>query len=191
MTIMTHSRVVGRSPIEKFAIGLSLAIVGSLILAASARMQVPFWPVPMTMQTLAVLVLAMLLGAKVGSGLVLLYVIEGMLGLPVFAGTPERGIGVAYVVGPTGGYLLGFVLAAYVVGWLAERGYAAGWLRAIAAQGLGTAIILASGVAWLGGLIGYEKAIEVGLLPFILSSVAKVILGGLLVVAASRSINRV
>lgn len=190
MTIMTHPWVATRSLVQKTAIAVFVALLGSLILAISARMQVPFWPVPMTLQTMAVLVLAMLLGARFGSAVVLLYVVEGMLGLPVFAGTPERGSGLAYLAGPTGGYLLGFVVAAYMAGWLAERGFGNGWLRAMAVQALGTAIILACGVAWLSGLIGYEKAIAAGLLPFLPSSGVKILLGGLLVVAFRRGFKR-
>lgn len=189
MPVMSHPWVASRSSIEKFALALFAALAGSLLLAVSARLQVPFWPVPMTMQTLAVLVLAMLLGARLGCAIVMLYIFEGLLGLPVFANTPERGIGLAYLLGPTGGYLFGFVLSAYIIGRLAERGLSASLLRAIALQALGTAIILACGLVWLGGLIGYEKAISVGLIPFLLSSGVKVVLGALLVVAIGRRLG--
>ncbi|MBP7063164.1 biotin transporter BioY [Ferrovibrio sp.] len=190
MLVLSHPWLAGRSPIEKLTLGCFIALTGSVLLAISARLQVPFWPVPMTMQTLAVLVLAMLFGARLGCAIVVLYVFEGLLGLPVFANSPERGIGLAYLFGPTGGYLLGFALAAYSVGWLAERGFGASLPRAIAVQALGTAIILGCGVAWLGSLIGYDRAIAAGLMPFLLSSVVKIVLGGLLVVAIGRRFGR-
>ena len=100
-----------------------LALAGSLLLTLSAKVQVPFYPVPITMQSLVVLCLGATLGARLGAATVVLYLLEGALGLPVFAGTPERGIGLAYMAGPTGGYLIGFVAAAYLVGLLAERGW--------------------------------------------------------------------
>ena len=100
-----------------------LAVLGSLLLIASAKVQVPFWPVPMTMQTFAVLVIGMTFGPRLGAATVLLYLVQGAVGLPVFAGTPAKGIGIAYMVGPTGGYLIGFVAAAYLAGRLAMRGW--------------------------------------------------------------------
>ena len=100
---------------------LLLALLGSALLTISAKIEVPFYPVPMTMQTLVVLLLGMAFGARLGAATVLLYLAEGAVGLPVFAGTPERGIGIAYMLGPTGGYLVGFVLSAAITGWLTER----------------------------------------------------------------------
>src|SRR5690606_14969027 len=94
----------------------AVVVLGTLLLTASAKIQVPFWPVPMTMQTFVVLFLGAALGPRLGALTVLLYLAQGALGLPVFAGTPEKGIGLAYMLGPTGGYLIGFVPAAYVVG---------------------------------------------------------------------------
>ena len=100
-----------------------LALVGTLALTVSAKTQIPFWPVPMTMQTFVVLVIGMAYGARLGVATIALYLLEGALGLPVFAGTPEKGVGLAYMMGPTGGYLLGFVAGAWLCGWLAERGF--------------------------------------------------------------------
>ena len=99
-----------------------LALLGTVLLTASAKIQVPFYPVPMSMQTFVVLALGMAYGWRLGGATMLLYLAEGAAGLPVFAGTPEKGIGLAYIMGPTGGYLVGFVFAAVLVGWLAERG---------------------------------------------------------------------
>ena len=111
-------------PIDNAVVrNLILAIVGSLALWVSAKLSIPFWPVPLTMQTLVVLVIGMAFGARLGAATVLLYLAEGAVGLPVFSGTPEKGIGLAYMMSTTGGYLVGFVLAAGAVGFLAERGW--------------------------------------------------------------------
>lgn len=166
---------------------LGAVVVGSLLLTASARTQIPFWPVPMTMQTLAVIVIAMTLGSRLGFVVVTAYVLEGLMGLPVFANTPARGAGLAYFMGPTGGYLVGFCIAAYVCGWLAERGLGAGFLRAGLVNLVGTLIILAVGGAWLAHLIGPAKAWTFGVSPFLLSSLVKIALGGILVVLIARS----
>ena len=143
-----------------------LALLGTLVLAASAKVQVPFWPVPMTMQTFVVLVLGAAYGWRLGVATVLAYLAEGAAGLPVFAGTPEKGIGLAYMAGPTGGYLIGFVLGAAVVGWLVETGRARGMLRLSLAVILGHAVIFAAGLGWLAPSIGWGKAVAVGLTPF-------------------------
>src|SRR5262249_11270176 len=111
-----------------------LALIGTLLLTASAKIQVPFWPVPMTMQTFVVLCLGAVLGPRLGATTVLLYLAEGAVGLPVFAGTPEKGLGLAYMAGPTGGYLVGFVAGAAVTGWLAERGWDRSIVRLFAAM---------------------------------------------------------
>lgn len=150
-----------------------LAVLGSLVLAASAKVQVPFWPVPMTMQTFVVLVLGAAYGWRLGLGTVLAYLAEGAAGLPVFAGTPEKGIGLAYMAGPTGGYLIGFAVAAAIVGWLAESGRARGVLRLTLAMVLGHAAIFVCGIFWLAASIGWSKAVAVGLTPFWAATVLK------------------
>jgi biotin transport system substrate-specific component len=162
------------SKTERALRGALLAIAGSLVLVASAKAQVPFWPVPMTLQTLALQLLVMGLGARYGAAAVALYLLEGAVGLPVFAGSPERGVGLAYMVGPTGGYLVGFVAAALAMGALAERGWSRRWTLAFAAGLIGTVIILSCGVAWLTTQIGFDKAIDVGLTPFLWPSLVKV-----------------
>ena len=160
---------------------LLLAILGSLALWLSAKIQVPFYPVPITMQTFVVLVAGMAFGWRLGAATVLLYLAEGSLGLPVFAGTPERGIGLAYMVGPTGGYLLGFLFAAVVVGWLGQRGWDRHIGTTVAAMVLGTAIIYLPGLVWLGVVIGWDKPVlELGLWPFLPGDALKVALAALL-----------
>jgi biotin transport system substrate-specific component len=163
-----------------------LAVIGSILLTLSAKIQVPFWPVPMTMQTFVVLVLGVAYGWRLAGGTVLLYLAQGALGLPVFAG----GGGLAYMAGPTGGYLAGFLLAAVAVGWLAERGWARSWTSTLAAMLIGTAIIFACGIGWLSTLVGLPKAIDVGLKPFLLSEAVKIALATALVPFAWRLLQR-
>ena len=154
-----------------------LAVAGSLALWASAKIQVPFYPVPMTMQTFVVLVIGMAFGWRLGTASVLLYLAEGALGLPVFAGTPEKGIGVSYIFGPTGGYLIGFVASAATVGWLSGKGWDRNVFTTLAAMIIGTVIIFAFGIAWLGAVIGWKNPVlELGLFPFLPAAAFKITL---------------
>jgi biotin transport system substrate-specific component len=147
-----------------------LAVAGSVLMALSARVQVPMWPVPMTMQTFAVLVIGMAFGARLAGATLLLYLAEGLVGLPVFA----SGAGPAYMAGPTGGYLVGFLVAATLVGWLAERGWDRNVVLTFLANLAGTAIIFAFGVAWLSTIVGgVGTGIEKGFEPFMLGAVVK------------------
>lgn len=155
---------------------VALAIAGSLLLTLSAKLQIPFWPVPMTMQTFVVLVLGTAFGWRLGAATVALYLLEGALGLPVFAGTPERGIGLAYMMGPTGGYLAGFLAAAVLCGRLAERGWDRSVWRTALAMTIGHLLILFLGWAWLATLIGPQKAYLAGVEPFYAATVAKTLL---------------
>lgn len=163
---------------ENLLRGLLLAVLGSAILMLSAKVQVPFWPVPMTMQTYVVMVIGAACGWRLGAATVMLYLMEGALGLPVFAGTPEKGIGLAYMAGPTGGYLIGFVAAAALIGWLAERGWDRSFWRMLVAMALGHAVIFIFGLIWLSSLIGVEKAILYGLMPFWAATLLKTALAG-------------
>jgi biotin transport system substrate-specific component len=154
-----------------------LAFIGTLLMTISAKINVPFYPVPMTMQTFVVLTISMAFGWRLGVATVLLYLAEGAVGLPVFAGTPEKGIGLAYMMGPTGGYLVGFILAAVLVGYLGERGWDRNVFSTIAAMALGTSLIFGFGVLWLGTLIGWDKPVlEYGFTPFIAGAVFKILL---------------
>ena len=154
-----------------------LALVGTLALTISAKTQIPFWPVPMTMQTFVVLVIGMAYGSRLGTATVALYLLEGALGLPVFAGTPEKGIGLAYMTGPTGGYLAGFLVGAWVCGKLAEQGLDRSPLTSLVAMSVGHTLILAFGVLWLAQMMSVEKAVLVGLTPFLAATVVKTLLG--------------
>ena len=158
-----------------------LAVLGSLALALSAKIQIPFWPVPMTMQTLVVLMLGMAYGSRLALGTLLLYLAEGAAGLPVFAGANA---GLAYMIGPTGGYLVGFLFAAVVVGGLAERGWDRTPFKAFTAMAVGHAVVFVPGVAWLSLLFGFDKAVTLGLTPFWVATLLKTLLGTALMQAA-------
>jgi biotin transport system substrate-specific component len=168
----------------------AIALVGSLLLTLSAKLQVPFWPVPMTMQTYVVLCLGAALGWRLGTATVLLYLAEGAVGLPVFAGTPEKGLGLAYMMGPTGGYLVGFIAGAALTGSLAERGWDRSIPRMLVAMTIGHVVILALGWAWLAQLIGPEKAWIAGVVPFYAATVFKTILAALTLPAAWMVLRR-
>jgi biotin transport system substrate-specific component len=144
------------------------------------------WPVPMTMQTLAMLAVVMTLGLHLGTGAVLTYLGAGAAGLPVFAG----GGGIAYLTGPTAGYLLGFIATAWVVGALADRGLTRRPLGALALALLGSAIVYACGVAWLSGFIGFDAAVRAGVLPFLPGDLVKALVLALALPALMRLVVR-
>ena len=174
---------VGTSPAVR---AIVLALIGTALLTLSAKIQVPFWPVPMTMQTFVVLVLGMAYGWRLAGATVLLYLAQGAIGLPVFA----AGGGIAYFAGPTAGYLVGFLLAAVAVGWLAEHGWDRSPLRTLAAMLIGTGIIFACGIAWLSTLIGVAQAIGAGLVPFLLGEAVKIALATAILPFAWRLLQR-
>jgi len=156
---------------RSFAWRAGAVIVGSLLLALSSQIKVPMYPVPMTMQTFAVTLIGALYGWRLGAVTVIAWLFEGLIGLPVLAGAAG---GAAYFVGPTGGYLVAFPIAAALTGWLAERGWNGSRLAlAFAAMLAGNALCLVIGVAWLGVLIGLPKRIAVGAVPFLLGAVLK------------------
>lgn len=167
-----------------------LALAGSMVLWVSAKTQVPFYPVPMTLQTLAILVIAATYGFRLGVATILLYLAEGAFGLPVFSGTPERGIGLAYMMGPTAGYLLGFIVATALVGWFAERGADKSPIKLFVVMASAAASILALGFAYLSSIVGAEIAWNAGVLPFLLGDAVKVAIAALLVPAAGRLLKR-
>lgn len=157
--------------------GALLAFAGSLLLWACAKIAIPIGPVPIAMTTFGVLAIGMAYGSRLAAATLLLYLAEGAVGLPVFAGTPEKGLGLAYMAGPTGGYLLGYLLAATACGWLAERGWDRNILSATVALLIGNALLYLPGLLWLGTLLGWDKPIlEWGLTPFLLGDVLKLAL---------------
>ena len=160
--------------INKTAKIVLLAILGSLLLTISAKIKIPFYPVPMTMQTFVVLFIGVTLGAKIGMLTVSLYLLEGIFGLPVFAGTPEKGIGLIYFTGPTMGYLIGFILAIYVSGFFKyDKRVLINFLKLV----FSVSFIYILGLLWLGNLIGWEKPIfKLGAQPFLLAEIFKMLL---------------
>lgn len=157
----------------------ALAVAGSALIAIAGKITVPFWPVPATMQTLAIFVIAAAYGRKLAVATLLLYLAEGALGLPVFT----KGGGLAYFAGPTTGYLAGFVLAAGMTGWAADRGYDRHPLRLFGVNLAGTALILALGAAWIALVFGADKAIAWGVGPFIATDIIKAALAAAVVPA--------
>lgn len=160
-----------------------LVIAGSLLLALSAKAKVVIGPVDLSLQTLAVLGIAATFGLRLGVATLALYLVEGAMGFPVFQSTPEKGIGLAYMMGPTGGFLVGFVAMAAIVGWAADRGWDRSVLKLLCAMLVAEAVMMALGFVWLAGLIGAEKSWMFGVAPFIVPDVIKVALAATVVPA--------
>ena len=153
---------------------LLIIFLGSLILTISAKIKIPFYPVPMTMQTFVVLFIGISLGYKVALATVGLYLLEGIIGLPVFSNTPERGIGLVYFTGPTMGYLIGFLFACFFASFINKRdNYLTIYFKLI----LSVSSIYILGILWLGTLIGWDKPIfELGVMPFLIAEIFKITL---------------
>jgi biotin transport system substrate-specific component len=166
-------------------VDLSLILGGSLFVAAMAQLSIslmPFSPVPITGQTFAVLLLGMAFGARRGALTMVAYLLEGAAGLPVFA---EAKSGVATVLGPTGGYIVGFIAAAWVVGKLAERGFDRDLFKTLAAMVVGNIVIYAFGIAWLSRFVpGLDATLAAGMYPFLLGDAVKAVLAALLLPSA-------
>lgn len=169
--------------IPALAVKAFLIVIGSLLLAVSAQIKIPLYPVPVTGQTLVVLLIGMVYGLRLGGITIAAYLLQGAIGLPVFAG---GAFGIATLVGPTGGYLGGFLIAAVVMGFLAERGMGRNIISTIIAMIIGNAVIYVMGVSWLASFIGAEKALAAGVLPFLYGDALKlVVAAGLMPVAWS------
>ena len=156
-----------------------LALLGSVLLAISAKFKIPFWTVPMTMQTFVVLLLGILYGWKLGIFTVSLYLFEGIIGLPVFAGTPEKGVGLVYFMGPTMGYLVGFLVAIFLSGFLSfNNNFLMNFVKLI----FSVSFIYILGLLWLGSLIGWDKPLfQLGVQPFLLAELFKMLILTLLI----------
>lgn len=161
-------------------------LAGSALIVLATRIQLPMWPVPMTMQTFAVLLIAMALGMRMGVASVAAYLAQGAAGLPVFA----AGGGVAYLVGPTAGYLWGFLLVAAVVGWLADRGLTRHHVGALMLALLGSTLVYVVGAGWLAGFVGAEAAFRAGVLPFLPGDLVKSMLLALVLPGAWKLLAR-
>jgi biotin transport system substrate-specific component len=184
--VLWPDRADGFSAVARAVI---LVALGTALLALSAKINLPLPYVPMTLQTLVVLMIGAAYGWRLGSATAIAYLAEGAIGLPVFAG-PVGGL--APLVGPTAGYLAGFVAAAFITGWLSEHGWDRSVPRLFVAMGLGHIVILAAGFAWLafGMKLGVEKAWLVGIAPFVAASVIKNALGAAFVPAIRHMLDR-
>ena len=167
------------STAARYATYGALALFGSILIALAGKVTVPFWPVPATLQTLAIFVIAAAFGRKLALATLAAYLVEGAAGLPVFT----NGGGLAYFAGPTTGYLAGFVIAAGLTGWAADRGLDRNALKLFAVNLVGTAIILLLGAAWIALAFGPEKALAWGVGPFIATDVIKAALAAAVVPA--------
>ena len=158
---------------------LFIALIGTIILAISSKIKIPFYPVPMTMQTLVILLIGIGFGWKLGVATVALYLFEGIIGLPVFSGTPEKGIGLVYFTGPTMGYLIGFLFAVFFAGkFKYSNNLFINFLKLLFA----TSFIYILGMIWLGELIGWNKPIfQLGAQPFLLAELFKILLATLFI----------
>tara|TARA_Y100000768_G_scaffold275438_1_gene211054 strand:- start:104 stop:655 length:552 start_codon:yes stop_codon:yes gene_type:complete len=153
-------------------------ILGSIALTISAKIKIPFYPVPMTMQTFVVLFLGVSLGYKIGLASVGLYLLEGIMGLPVFSNSPEKGVGLIYFTGPTMGYLIGFLVASYLASKINSKD---NFLIILTKIIIATSTIYILGLLWLGTLIGWDKPIfDLGAKPFLLAEIFKIFLLALL-----------
>ncbi|MDC0054308.1 biotin transporter BioY [Candidatus Pelagibacter sp.] len=151
-----------------------IIFLGSILLTISSKIKIPFYPVPMTMQTFVVLFLGMSFGYKIGLATVSLYLIEGIIGLPVFSNSPEKGVGLVYFTGPTMGYLIGFLIATFLAGYFKFNG---NLLNSFIKLLISVSTIYILGVFWLGSLIGWDKPIiQLGVTPFLLAELFKIII---------------
>ena len=151
-----------------------LALVGTILLAISSKIKIPFYPVPMTMQTLVILFLGITFGSKLGVATVALYLFEGIIGLPVFSGTPEKGVGIVYFFGPTMGYLIGFLFTVYFAGYIKfSENLFINFFKLI----FSVSFIYILGILWLGFLIGWQKPLfQLGVQPFLFAELFKILI---------------
>ena len=173
---MEITKAINDSKVLRFII---ITFIGTIFLTISAKIKIPFYPVPMTMQTFVVLLIGVCFGWKLGGTIISFYLLEGIVGLPVFSGTPEKGSGILYFVGPTMGYLIGFIFAAMLCGILKfNKNIILNFLKLI----LSVSIIYFLGVIWLGTLIGWDKPIlDLGVVPFLLAELFKIALLSIIV----------
>lgn len=168
----------------------ALLVAGGIcLITLGAKASVPFWPVPLTLQTLAISVVAAAYGFRLGVATVASYLMAGLLGVPVFAGMTT---GIAPFMGPTGGFLLGFLLMAAIIGAAADRGWDRAWPRILAAMALANVIVFLPGLAWLGTFTGYgARLVATGVTPFVVGTVVKTALAAALMPAAWALVRRI
>tara|TARA_B100001109_G_scaffold229570_1_gene205547 strand:+ start:141 stop:719 length:579 start_codon:yes stop_codon:yes gene_type:complete len=176
-------QLIKQNTYSQFIKSLIVIFLGSILLAISAKIKIPFYPVPMTMQTFIILFLGISFGYKIGLATVSLYLIEGIVGLPVFSNSPEKGVGLVYFTGPTMGYLIGFLPAVFLAGYLKlddwmkiERDNIIFFFTNLFKLLLSVSLIYLFGLMWLSNLIGFEKAFLFGFKPFWIAELFKIML---------------
>lgn len=175
-TASMASLALPQNPALRLATQGALVVLGTLVLAIAAKTKVPLGLVDMNLGTLAVMAIGVAYGWRLALATLVLYLAQGAAGLPVFQGTPEKGIGMAYMLGSTGGYLAGYVVLAGIAGWAADRGWDRNVLKLVGALLVGEVVMMALGFGWLAGLIGPEKAWTFGVQPFVLVDLVKIAL---------------
>ena len=155
-----------------------IVFLSTIILALSAKVKIPFYPVPMTMQTFVVILLGIIFGWKIGLAAIFLYIFEGILGLPVFSGTPEKGIGISYFIGPTMGYLIGFLISVFISGYFKFSAWSnlKSYMLTFGKLLIAVSPIYILGMMWLSNFVGWEKVFLVGAKPFLLAELFKILL---------------
>ena len=184
-SISVYSLVKPTSRIAEIPILVGFNLV--LVACAYISINLPFSPVPITGQTLGVLLIAMALGRVRGMAVVAAYLLEGAAGLPVFAGGKA---GAAWLIGPTGGYLIGFLAAAFIAGYLADRGWDKSYLKSVAAMTIGTAVIFVCGLAWLSRFVPDSAILATGLVPFIPGAIVKIGLAAVILPSIWKFVKR-
>ena len=169
--------------LNKIAKVVLISVLGTLLLTISAKIKIPFYPVPMTMQTFVVLLLGVSFGWRLGLFTITLYLIEGIAGLPVFAGTPEKGTGIVYFTGPTMGYLVGFLVAVYLTGLFKfKNNFIINFIKLVFA----VSMIYLFGMLWLAKFTGWDKVFMAGAQPFLLAEFFKILLLTILIPKISK-----
>jgi biotin transport system substrate-specific component len=194
----THSPTLAAhiwpSASSRVARNVAIVVLGVALLWVSAKVKVPFWPVPMTLQTFAVMALAAAYGARLGTFTVIAYLAAGAAGLPVFTNTPPDIAGPAYFLGTTGGFLIGFIVAAFIVGHAADRNWDRSVPKLLGAMLVADLAVFTLGLAWLGiaaPSLGYSWGLlEEGLFKFVLGDLLKVLIAALAVPAAWQLLDR-
>jgi biotin transport system substrate-specific component len=198
-TLLDHVSVGAATSSARFGVRFGSVLFLTALTAAAAQIsiQLPFTPIPLTLQPMVVLVGSAALGARLGASSQILYLLLGIAGMPVFAASPILPQGVGRLLGPSGGYLLAYPLAAFVTGWMAERGFDRRYLTSVAAMLAGLLTIYAGGVAWLTffgpeaqGLAGLSTALTAGLYPFVVADMLKIGAASLLLPGAWRLVDR-
>lgn len=183
------SLALPQSGLARIAMQTLMVVGGTLVLTLSAKTKVVLGPVDLSLQTLAILLLAATFGLRLTLATLFLYMAEGAAGFPVFQSTPEKGLGLLYMMGPTGGFLAGFLLMAAIVGWASDRGWDRNPFKLAGAMLVAEVVMMAVGFAWLATLIGADKAWTFGVAPFILADLIKVALAAAVVPAVWSAIK--